>query len=128
MQDKIMEWLRTHSQTCGSSKVLARHLCGLECDGTYPQDQADFNRCLLFFEEIPEAREALPRMSTLNNTWARLVAQWQQLEDTFLAEMDHEWSNVRFAPKTYWLLHEIIDTARWETKLQEAANHGRKDS
>lgn len=74
MKEAIMTWLLT-GWVGASSKAMAAHMSGLPCDGSYPLDPDDFNRCLLFIEAVPGSRAMLPKMATLNKTWAALVEQ-----------------------------------------------------
>lgn len=110
MKEKILNWMMT-GRVGASSKAMAAHLCGAPCDGSYPHDPDDLNRCLLFLEAVPEARAELHRMATLNKTWAALVGQWDNIEAAFMAEVGRDWCKAQRAPNTYRLMREIIDTA-----------------
>ena len=110
MKDKVMEWMAT-GRVGLSSKAMALHLCGFKCDGSYPHDPDDLNRCLLFLESVPEARAELPRMAEVNQVWAALVKQWDNIEAAFLAEAGRDWCKAQRAYNTYRLMREIIDTA-----------------
>lgn len=108
MKDKILNWFGT-GRVGASSKAMALHISGAQCDGSYPLDPDDLNRCLLFLKAVPEARAELPRMATLNRQWAALVARWDELESLFLSEAGEDWSlTQRGAPKTYKLMTEIL--------------------
>jgi hypothetical protein len=110
MREKVLNWMMTGSVGM-SSKAMAAHLCGAPCDGSYPHDPDDLNRCLLFLEAVPEARAELPRMATLNKVWAALVMRWEEIEAAFLAEVGRDWRKAKRAPNTYRLMREVIDTA-----------------
>ena len=110
MKEKVLVWLGT-GQVGASSKAMALHLCGAPCDGSYPYDPDDLNRCLLFLDAVPEARAMLPRMATLNKKWASLVARWDEIEASFLDEVGRDWCKAQRAPKTYRLMREVIDAA-----------------
>lgn len=110
MKDKILAWMGT-GRVGASSRAMAAHLCGAPCDGSYPSDPDDMNRCLLFLEAVPAARSELPRMATLNKTWAALVARWSEIETMFLEEAGRNWCKCTSAPKTYRLMREVIDAA-----------------
>jgi len=119
MKDKILNWLGT-GRVGASSKAMALHLCGAPCDGSYPHDPDDLNRCLLFLEAVPEARAELSRMATLNKVWEALVARWDEIEAAFLAEVGRDWCKARSAPNTYRLMRNVIDSAG------HASGNGRK--
>ena len=110
MKERVLNWMMT-GRVGLSSKAMAAHLCDAPCDGSYPHDPDDLNRCLLFLEAVPEARAELPRMATVNKTWAALVARWSEIEAAFVAEVGRDWCKAQHAPNTYRLMHEVIDTA-----------------
>jgi len=116
MRDKVLNWMMT-GRVGASSKAMATHLCGAQCDGSYPHDPDDLNRCLLFLEAVPEARAELPRMATVNKTWAALVQRWDEIEAAFLAEAGRDWCKERSAPNTYLLMRAVIDTANNSSSL-----------
>lgn len=107
MRDKVLRWLAT-GHVGLSSKAMAMHMCGVPCDGSHPADPDDLNRCLLFLEAVPEARAMLPNMATLSKRWAALVARWDEIEATFLAEVGRDWCKGDRAPKTYKLMQEVL--------------------
>lgn len=110
MTENVMLWM-LNGKVGASSKAMAAHLCGQACDGSYPHDPDDLNRCLLFLEAVPEARSELPRMATLNKTWAALVARWDEIEAAFLEEAGRDCCRATRAPNTYRLMREVIDGA-----------------
>ena len=110
MKDKVLNWIGM-GRVGASSKAMALHLCGYPCDGSFPYDTDDLNRCLLFLEAVPEARALLPNMATLNKTWASLVKNWDEIEASFLEEVGLDWCKANSAPKTYKLMKQAIDSA-----------------
>ena len=110
MKDKVLAWMGT-GRVGASSKTMALHLCGSPCDGSYPYDPDDLNRCLLFLEAVPEARAKLPKMATLNRKWAALISRWDEIEASFLEEAGLDWCKAQRAPNTYRLMREVMDTA-----------------
>lgn len=110
VKDKVMNWLLT-GRVGSSSKAMAAHLCGYSCEGDYPLDPDDFNRCLLFLQAVPEARPELHRMATVSPVWAALVARWDEIEKSFLDEAGLDWSKGNRASNTYRLMNKIIDGA-----------------
>jgi hypothetical protein len=123
MKDKVLNWMGT-GRVGASSKAMALHMTGAPCDGSYPHDPDDLNRCLLFLEAVPEAREHLPRMATLNKVWAALVGRWDEIEASFLGEVGRDWCDAHSAPKTYKLMREVIDTANKILTNSEANAQG----
>lgn len=111
MQDKVMDWLTT-GETGLSSKTIAYWLAfgkKFERGGNYPRDPADLDRCLKLLERVPGLREELPRMAELSPTWAALVSRWSEIERSHLEEVGLGWWRAKSAPKTYDLMHSIID-------------------
>lgn len=62
-----------------SSKCIARHMMGLDTDGAYPVDGADFVRCETLLTAVPELRQRLPEMAKVNRYWAALVPRWDEI-------------------------------------------------
>lgn len=79
IEAKVLEWALT-GKTGASSKCMAAHLTGNECDGSYPHDGGDFGRCVALLEAVPELRPMLPKMSEVNRYWAALVPEWAKIE------------------------------------------------
>ena len=115
MREQILQWLM-NGRVGASSKAMATHLCGLRCDGSYPLDPGDLNRCLLFLQDVPEARAELPKMATVNKVWAALVERWSEIEAMFLAEVGLDWCKAESAPKTYKLMQKAIEAGRQAMK------------
>lgn len=110
MRENVLKWYKM-GQVGASSRAMATHLCGAPCDGSYPHDPDDLNRCLLFLEAVPEARAELPRMAEVNKQWAALVARWDEIEALFLAEAGIDWCRGCRAPHTYKLMRDVIDAS-----------------
>lgn len=68
----------------------------------HPHDPADFRRCRLLLEQVPELRPLLPKMSQVSAVWAALVARW----DDICACMDNRPS------EAYDLMCTVIDGAK----------------
>jgi hypothetical protein len=109
MKDKVLKWM-LNGRVGLSSKAMAAHLCGFPCEGDYPIDPDDFNRCMMFLDAVPEARALLPKMAEVNRYWAALVSRWDEIEAAF---RDERRGTCLFysAPKTYKLITEIINKA-----------------
>ena len=96
-----------------SSETIFTHLTGIDALGDWrkdhPHDSADFRRCRLLLEQVPELVPLFPRMAEVSPQWAALVEQW----DTICATMDEEapaWREGRGqrCPKTYDLIKQAI--------------------
>jgi len=72
--NKISEWLLT-GQVGESSKAMASAASGIACNSRnyYPRDPADFNRCLLLLEAIPEIKNFFSEISQYNKYWSRII-------------------------------------------------------
>lgn len=108
MRDKILHWFAL-GQVGASSKAMACAVAGIPANGAFPHDPADLNRCLLFLEAVPEARNNLGKVALLNDQWACIIARWAEVESCFLTEVGLNWSkgrNLR-ATKTYALMKEV---------------------
>jgi len=108
-QCKVLGWLSS-GDTGISSETIAYWLAfGLNRPGgNHPLDPADFNRCLVLLQKVPELREFLFRMKSVSPIWKRLVDAWDRIEALFLEEAGLNWSKTRSAPKTYALMKEVI--------------------
>jgi hypothetical protein len=108
LKDKALEWFGT-GRVGQSSKAMALAVCDAKGNQDHPWDPADLNRCLLFLEAVPEARQHMAKVAALSPTWARLVQNWDRLEASFLSEVGRNWSKARSAPETYKLMKILIE-------------------
>lgn len=109
-QRKTLEWL-ANGETGVSSKTMAFWLAfdiKME-DGCHPWDPADLDRCLRLLDRVPEMRPHLPRMAEISRVWSAMIDRWEEIERCHLDEVGLGWSKARCAPKTYELMHSIID-------------------
>lgn len=106
MNDKILNWFVT-GQVGQSSKSMAACIAGMNGGSSHPYDPDDLNRCLLFLEAVPEAREHMHKLRSLSPTWAKLVDRWAEVEASFLGEVGRNWCKARSAPKTYALMKAV---------------------
>lgn len=111
IKEKTLEWLAA-GRVGMSSKTMALHICGIKTEYAHPHDPADFNRCLLFLDAVPEARQHIGKMAELSKTWAALIDNWSYLEDLFMQEVGVNWSKARSAPETFRAMRDIIDAAQ----------------
>jgi len=82
IEAQVLSWA-LGADTGLSSKCMAAHLTGNECDGHYPSDEGDLGRCLRLLAAAPELRGRLPKMAEVNRYWAALVARWDDLERSY---------------------------------------------
>ena len=108
LQKEVMHWLG-NGRVGLSSKAMAFAVAGVEIDDhSHPYDPSDLNRCLLFLEHVPEARNYFESIAKLSETWRDLISRWDEVEKTFLDEVGLDWCSGNSAPKTYKLIKEII--------------------
>jgi hypothetical protein len=110
----VLNWLANGSTDGGildCSETMAFWLCFdvVKKDSPYPRDPEDFASCLQLLRVAPALRPRLHKMSALSTAWARLVAHWTLLEDTFLAEDGWHWQVVDGTSTTYALLEAITE-------------------
>ena len=111
MREKVLMWLAT-GRVGASSKTMA--LCAVDLPQdrwgvNYPLDPDDLNRCLLLLDAVPEIRDHMGKIADLSPTWKRLVAQWDEIEKSFLDEVGFNWCNGKRAERTYRLMQSIIE-------------------
>jgi hypothetical protein len=75
---------------------------------SHPYDPTDLDRCLRLLETAPGLRQDLPKMAELCPKWAALVARWDEVEASHLAEVGLGWTKGQQAPKTYALMDSIL--------------------
>ncbi len=109
MKDKIIDWF-ANGRVGASSRVMASVISGAkDTDGSHPYDPDDLNRCLLFLDRVPEAREHLHKLCSVSKQWNSLIKRWNEIEKSFLDEVGLNWCNSDSAPKTYDLMKEVLD-------------------
>lgn len=106
MKEKILNWFCT-GEVGASSKAMAQCFAGVKGGYSHPYDPDDLNRCLLFLEAVPEAREHMDKLRELSSTWVKLVERWAEVEASFLDEVGRDWCKARSAPKTYELMKAV---------------------
>lgn len=110
MNEKILKWFAT-GRVGASSKTMACAVIGSQSDESYPLDPADFNRCLLLLEAVPEVREHFDKIAKVSDTWKTLIDNWKKLEKMFLDEVGLDWTHGTSAPKTYDFMQELFNKA-----------------
>ena len=85
-----MDWLK-NGEIGQSSKTIYSVLSSsplLHPDQyTHPLDTADFRRCYLLLERIPEWRPRIQEMGQVSETWQNLADNWDKLTTMFLRLM-----------------------------------------
>ena len=107
MEKQILNWFAT-GRVGMSSKAMACCLIDAEHDNSHPYDPDDFNRCLLFLDAVPEARNHFDKIASMSKTWKALVEKWELIESSFLDEVGFNWSKGVPAPKTYKIMEKIL--------------------
>jgi hypothetical protein len=106
MERQILNWIAT-GRVGASSKAMAMAVAGIKVGKSHPSDPDDFNRCLLLLRDVPEIKQHMDKVAALSDTWAELVARWDEVESTFLSEVGLDWTKGNTAPKTYKLMKSI---------------------
>ncbi len=120
-QTQVVSWLAT-GKTGASSEAIAFHLgLGLprkQSGRSHPLDASDFNRCVELLRAAPRLRAKLPEMAKLSKEWRRLVAAWDQIEASLVAEVGSNWRKnpAIAATATYKLMKEVLDGPKKRTK------------
>lgn len=100
LEKNIIKWFTTERVGL-SSRCMAAHLTGNKCDGSYPRDGGDFGRCEGLLNAVPELRPLLPKMAEVNEYWAALIP---------------EWDNIKVSPNQYKAIRAILDSVEIETQ------------
>ncbi len=112
MERKILEWLAS-DRTGVSSKAMAFAAVGIVNKRSFgnstPSDPSDFNRCLMLVDQVPEIKHQFDEIAKLSDKWALLISKWEIIEKSFLDEVGFNWCKGDRAPKTYKLMHTILD-------------------
>ena len=85
---EALRWL-SEGKTGISSKTLCYYTMQVPQqieDESHPYDAADFNRCVLFLEQVPQAREEFHRIAERSPQWGKLIENWSHLEQTLAQE------------------------------------------
>ena len=90
LDQKIEIWLEW-GYTGISSKTMLSVLTGKnilpESEYSHPLDWADFRRCYLLVEAVPELRASIDKMAEVSSEWAIIVHDWDKLIETLLRGM-----------------------------------------
>jgi len=104
------EWLANGERSVASETIF-QHLTGIPINRdriSHPRDAADFRRCQLLLEQVPEFYDRLREMEGLSTAWSRLVNSWSYLEDLLVREAP-DWRDQRgIAPALNECLAEMV--------------------
>lgn len=114
---KILEWL-AKEQTGLSSEFMAFTAAGVETRryAHHPHDPADFNRCLVLLDYVPEIKNHFDIIASKSPEWKASIDNWELIEATFIDEVGFNWCKGSCAPKTYTLMKRIIRAVHKEGK------------
>lgn len=125
-QTKVIQWL-ARGDVGLSSRCMALWLgFGERSDRSFPSDPSDLDRCLRLLAWAPGLRESLPKMAEVSPKWAALMARWDEIEASHLAEVGLGWAKARNAPRTFALMRSILWGQPAATSLNPAAEAGKE--
>ena len=107
LRAKVLDWV-ANGELGQSSKAMALAAAGSNGGSKFaPADPADFNRCLLLLQAVPEINAHMHKVARLSDRWATLVDRWEEVARCFLNEVGWDWSEKKTAPETYKLMKEL---------------------
>jgi hypothetical protein len=108
MSDRlIVQWL-ANGETGVSSKTMAFTAMGQGYrDNHHPLDPADLNRCIKLVDEVPEIKDAFPKIAALSKEWQAVIDNWDSLKKSFVDEAGYDWSEKHSAPLTYKKMKDL---------------------
>lgn len=103
-----IEWLAIGQQGVSSLTIFQR-LTGKNVTDheRHPSDPADFDRCRLLFEQVPEFSARKGELSIISPVWANLVAEWGSLCALMDSEVPGWRSGQGNAAQTYARMREL---------------------
>lgn len=113
LSDAACRWLAGGERGVSSNAIFT-HITGVNASGSWgrdtPYDPADFRRCRLLLEQVPELAPELHQMRSVSPAWLCLVDEWPTICATMDAETP-DWRNPKpgtKSPKTYALIKQAI--------------------
>lgn len=88
-EKKVIYWLE-HGETGKSSLTMCAamypqlkgvHHKLLSDDVSVPRDASDMRRCLAILKEVPESRQKLSMVKSVNSNWSKLIENWDAIEE-----------------------------------------------
>ncbi len=109
LQSKVLAWLADDFDVGTSSKAMGFCAIGMadKCTKWTPSDPADFNRCLLLVDQIPEIKEHFNKIADMSKGWKSIINNWSAIEKSFIDEVGVDWCKAKSAPITYKLMKDI---------------------
>jgi hypothetical protein len=109
LSKNAIRWLAT-GQRGVSSETMFSVLTGhrLRDDFSVPWDPADFARCRLLLENVPELEPDLHKMAGVSPEWANLVRDWTKICVTMDWESPGWREGKGSAPATYQLIKKAV--------------------
>lgn len=107
---KIINWFatgRTGLSSCCLAVSLVNQDSAKSVAKEHPRDPADFERCLILLNAVPELRDRLSIMKNVSKEWGFLIDQWEKVEATFKQETGFPSLRWHSAPQTYELMQSI---------------------
>ena len=112
-----------------SSEAIVQRLTGIKVNTgrhegavEHPHDPSDFRRCVELLKVVPLARTYLPLMADVSPQWARIVADWDDLERLLAEESQRPDGR---APRLYHRLKQLERDARERGRMSGTVEHGR---
>lgn len=80
-QQRLRWWLANGKRGISSNTMLQviTGVSALRGAPSHPWDPADFNRCHLLLQVLPELREGFPKLAATSTAWKNLLAHWDEL-------------------------------------------------
>lgn len=112
----LIDWL-AHGRRGLSSNSMVKHLTGIPTEKTgarwdgelsHPYDPDDLDRCLALLDQVPTLRPLLKSMRTASKQWAALIDNWEEIEQSHLAEVGLGWTKGNRAQKTCQLMQKAL--------------------
>lgn len=116
MSEAAVRWL-AHGERGVSSETIFTHLTGVNALGSWrhkigdvPYDPAEFRRCRLLLEQVPELVPLFPKMAEMSPKWANLIQAWDEICKAMDLESPdwRELGNGQAAPTAYQLIKKAI--------------------
>ena len=96
VKERLLEWAldgNTDSSSLAVARVLLYGANNQEVD-EFPREPVNLQRCTLLIEAVPEARETFPILATSSVFWAALIADWETITQSLLAELNGDLKNI----------------------------------
>ncbi len=77
-------------------------------ESAYPHDAADFRRCRLLLEQVPEWRARLAEMREVSPDWDRLIEEWDALCESLDTETPDWRTSEGQAPVTSARIRQVV--------------------